>query len=303
MVWILAIVVVVVVAVVAVTASRRGSAGGVSGVPGSVAVEPDRTGPVVADFHVTDGAARVHFDVPLPAGEVDRVLTDLLIREAVEVVREKRHTLPLGDVHRVVALGRRNGEWEAVGRVELDTPGTLPPPMVPTLLPHAHRPGFDAFEQIADIPGQAPGLADRPTGEHLAPLAPQVELPAAVDAGLRAQGLDPAASDAPDLALGVMRLAGYAVSERSPGTYDATRSGQRVFIRTVPHDPADHPELDDSAIDRFVVDFVSSGADRGLLITEKFCPFEIYDRERREPRMRFITRERFQAFIDALAVG
>jgi len=61
--------------------------------------------------------------------------------------------------------------------------------------------------------------------------------------------------------------------------------------------------LQESEVGRFVVDFLSSGADRGLLITEKFSPFEIYDRERREPRMRFITRERLQAFVDALTVG
>jgi hypothetical protein len=302
-VWVIVIAVAVaVVLAVVVAMSRRGSSGSGGGA-GSVTVEADRSGPVVADFHVADGAARVHFDVPLPAGDVDTVLADLLIREAVEVVREKRHTLPLGDVHRVVALGRRNGEWEQVGAVELDTPGTLPPPMVPTLLPHAHAAGFDAFEKISDLPGHAPGLADRSKGEELAALTPQVKLPAAVDAGLRAQGLDPSAADATDLALGVMRLAGYAVSERSAGTYDATRAGQRVFVRTVAHGAGDHPELDESAVDRFVVDFMSSGADRGLLITEKFSPFEIYDRERREPRMRFITRERFQAYIDALAVG
>ena len=47
----------------------------------------------------------------------------------------------------------------------------------------------------------------------------------------------------------------------------------------------------------------STGADKELLITEKFSPFEIYDRERREPRMRFITRERLQDFVDALVLG
>jgi hypothetical protein len=51
-----------------------------------------------------------------------------------------------------------------------------------------------------------------------------------------------------------------------------------------------------------VVDFGSSGADRGLLISEKFAPFEIYDRERRDRRIRFVTRERLEGFIDALAL-
>jgi hypothetical protein len=70
----------------------------------------------------------------------------------------------------------------------------------------------------------------------------------------------------------------------------------------VPHLPGSHPELDESAIRKFVVDFGSSGADRGLLISEKYAPFEIYDRERRDRRIRFVTRERLAGFIDALAL-
>lgn len=303
MTYVVVIVVVVVVAAAGWWLIRRGSSTRSAGGSGAGTVTTERSGPKVAEFHVADGTARVYFDVPLPAGDVDAVLADLLIREAVEVMREKRHSLPIGDVHRVVALGRRGGDWEQVGLVELDTPGTLPPPMVPTLLPHAHHPEFDAFDRISDLPGHAPALADRPRGEVLPPLGRELRFPATVDAGLRAQGIDPTTADATELALGVMRLAGYAVGERSAGTYDAVRTGQRVFLRTVPHDPTDHPELSESAVERFVIDFMSSGADRGLLITEKFSPFEIYDRERREPRMRFITRERLQAFIDALAVG
>ncbi len=294
--------VVVVAAAVAVIVLSRRTPGSAPG-SGSVAVEAERDGPTVVDFHVGGGSARVHFDVPLPVGEVDAVLADLLIREAVEVVREKRHTLPLDDVHRVVALGRRADGWAEVGTVELDTPGTLPPPMVPELLPHASRPGFDAFERISDLPDRAPGLADRSGPESLEPIGPQLRLPQAVDAGIRAQGLDPSTTDACDLVLGVMRLAGYRLNERSIDTVDAVSGGQRVFIRTVPHAVGEHPELSEPEVDRFVVDFMSSGADRGLLVTEKFCPFEIYDRERREPRMRFITRERIQGFVDALSVG
>jgi len=100
-----------------------------------------------------------------------------------------------------------------------------------------------------------------------------------------------------------MRIAGYSISEKATDTHDGIRHGQRVFLRTVCHLSSNHPELDERQVDRFVVDFISSGADRGLLITEKFSPFEIYDRERREPRMRFITRERIQDFVDALVIG
>ena len=288
--------------VVAVALIRRDSSGRGSGA-GSLSVEADRSGPGVVDFHVSDGSARVQFDVPLPVGAIDSVLADLLIREAVEVVREKRHSLPIDDVHRVVVFGRRSGAWIEVGSVELDTPGVLPPPMIPELLPHASHPGFDAFDRISDLPENAPGLADRSSAETLPPLASELRLSQAVEAGIRAQGLDPESTDVCSLAIGVMRLAGYAITVRSDDTLDATRAGQRVFVRTVPHAASDHPELDEPDIDRFVVGFLSSGADRGLLITEKFSPFEIYDRERREPRMRFITRERIQAFVDALAVG
>ncbi len=298
---VIVVAVVVVIAIVVLVLVRRTGRG--PGGPGAVSVEAERDGPAVAEFHVVDGSAAVHFDVPLPAGDIDSVLADLLKREAVEVVREKRHTLPLSDVHRVIALGRRDGDWAEVGTVELDTPGALPPPMVPELLPHAARPGFDAFERISDLPGHAPGLADRTDGEHLDPIGPQLLLPQAVDAGIRAQGLDPDTTDACDLVLGVMRLAGYRLNERSEDTLDAVRAGQRVFIRTVSHGGGEHPELAEPEVDRFVVDFMSSGADRGLLVTEKFSPFEIYDRERREPRMRFITRERIQGFVDALSVG
>jgi len=302
-IYVIIIAVVLAVAVGWFLIRRSPSSAVAVGTPGSVAVEQDRSGPSVSDFHVTEGIASVHFNVPLAPGAVDQVLADLLIREAVEVVREKRHSLPLDDVKAVVAFGRRGAGWEQVGTVELETPGTLPPPMVPTLLPHAHRPGFDAFDKISGLPGQAPGLAGRKSGEQLGGLGSELTLSGAVDAGLRSQGVDPASADAPEIALAVMQLAGYMVTERSSGTHEAIRDGQRVFVRTVPHVDSDHPELPESAVDRFVVDFMSSGADRGLLITEKFSPFEIYDRERREPRMRFITRERFQAFIDALTLG
>jgi len=299
---VIVVAVVAVVIVMALILGRRSYSSRRDGT-GPMSIEIDHSGPRVAEFHVSDGSARVQFDVPLAVGEVDPVLADLLTREAVEVVREKRHTLPLEEVHRVIAFGRRNGEWMEVGSVELDTPGTLPPPMVPELLPHASRPGFDAFDRISDLPENPPGLADRRSSETLPSLASELRLSQAVEAGIRAQGLDPDSTDACGLVLGVMRLAGYTVSERSVDTFDATRAGQRVFVRTVAHAASDHPELDETEIDRFVVGFMSSGADRGLLITEKFCPFEIYDRERREPRMRFITRERLQAFVDALAVG
>ena len=39
-----------------------------------------------------------------------------------------------------------------------------------------------------------------------------------------------------------------------------------------------------------------------MLVTEKYGPFMVYDKERREPRVRFITRERLQTFVDGFSL-
>ena len=67
------------------------------------------------------------FDVPLPDVE-DQVLNELLVDEAVEVVREKRHTLPISDVTEIVVFAGRDDIRE-IGRTVLPSPGQLPPPM------------------------------------------------------------------------------------------------------------------------------------------------------------------------------
>ncbi len=297
----IAVVVVLAIVVLVVVRSRRSGTG--ASASASAPAPATRPRPSVAEFHVTGGDARVHFDVPLPPGPVDDVLASLLGHEAVEVVREKRHTLPIDDVHRVVALGRRNGEWAEVTTVGLDTPGTLPPPALPHPLPHASRVEFDVFDHFSDLPEQVPGTTARSGDERLGPFGAEMSLPAPAQAAVRSQGIDPATAAAHDVVLGLMRSAGYVLDETGEGSYLAHRGGQTTFIRVVPHGEGHHPELSEQDIRRFVVDFGSSGASRGLLITEKYSPFEIYERERRDPRVRFVTRERLQGFIDTLALG
>jgi hypothetical protein len=270
------------------------------------AAAPSRTVPrfdvPVAEFHVRGPDAQVFFDVPLPEEGADEVLRDLLVHEAVEVVRDKRHHLPIGDVTRVVASARLGETWSEVGTVGLATPGELPPPVAPSLLPHHAAP--DPLERIADLPRHAPGLEARPTSEDLPPLSAELRLPASVGAHLRASGIDPVVAGAGDIVLGIMRSTGYVIEPGPEGdTCTAVRAGSRVFVRVVPHRAGEHPELAEEEVRAAVVDFVESGADRGLVVTEKYSPFEIYDRERRDPRLRFITRERLQHFIDSLALG
>jgi len=51
----------------------------------------------VEEFHVVGNEARVTFGVPLGESD-DEILNDLLADEAIEVLRDRRHTLPIEDV-------------------------------------------------------------------------------------------------------------------------------------------------------------------------------------------------------------
>src|SRR3989304_9322332 len=82
--------------------------------------------PRVVEMHVIGEEARVTFDVPI--AEDDEILNELLTHEAIEVVREKRHSLPIDQVTTVVALAGRGGGPRGGGGSRLDAPGPLPPP-------------------------------------------------------------------------------------------------------------------------------------------------------------------------------
>lgn len=254
----------------------------------------------VAEFHVRN-EAQVFFDVDLPAEGADDALTDLLLRQAVEVVREKRKHLPMPGIDRVIAFARSDEDWARVGAMSLETPGELPPETRPMLLPHHEMP--DPLERISDLPSHAPGLETRAAEEALPPIRDEVAIPSSVAARLRAQGRDPVSAGAGDIVLGILRCSGYGLSQDAPDRWTATKSGRRVMVKVVPHAEGEYPELDEAEVREAVVDFVESRADRGLLVTEKYSPYEIYERERRDPRLRFITRERIQHFVDSLALG
>lgn len=269
------------------------------------AIDVDRPRPRVSDFHVRGEEAQVYFDVPLPEGGVDEVLGELLTNEAVEVVREKRHELPIDGVTTVVAFAGRDGDSRMVGKIALEEPGVLPDAMIagPSLdLGHI---GFDPLEKqfSDDLPQQAPSLASDMRADTLGPIGDELRLPKAVSVGLRAQGIDPATMTSGEMVQSLLRLFGYAVSVgNNPLAFTATKGGAKTYLREDPYSPGDHPEIDEVTMREFVMEFVNSGADRGLLISDKFSPFGVYEREKREPRIRFVTRERLQKFVDALSL-
>lgn len=264
-----------------------------------------RPRPAVAAFHVHEEEARVTFDVPYP-DEGDDVLSDLLMGEAIEVVREKRHNLPITDVTAVVVLvGDGTGSGREVGRRSLETPGVLPPPSQITDILNLHTIARDPLAAEFEQPAVAvPETVAPSRTDELSPIAEVVRMPKAVATGLRAQGVDPDTVTAGELVLGVLSLFGYAVTPgTAEGVYTATRGGTTTFVMTEETAPGDYPELGDDVIRRFIVAFEQARADRGMLVSAKFAPFSIYDQERRDPRIRFITRERIQKFVDSMALG
>ncbi|MCZ6518355.1 MAG: hypothetical protein O6853_01040 [Actinobacteria bacterium] len=258
----------------------------------------------VADFHVQGEEAIVVFDVPL-SEEDDPVLNELLVDEAIEVVREKRHTLPIDGVTVVVVRAGR-GESREIGRRELPAVGELPPPvesMGLSLANIAHDPFAAPFEEETDHSVVYETKTDVPSDE-LGPIMDELKLPTGLERGLRAIGIDPGQVSAPDLVLALLRMFGYGITDQAvPGTYMVIKDGLSTYILTEPHRKGEHPELDESTCKRFIAGFGSSGADRGLLLTGKYGPFMIYDMEARQPNIRFITRERLQGFIDWMALG
>jgi hypothetical protein len=256
----------------------------------------------VRDFHVRGTEARVTFDVPLPDRD-DQVLNDLLVDEAVEVVREKRHTLPIGDVTEIVVFAGRD-EVKEVGRSRLPSPGELPPPIDRDVfnLTHIARDPFASQFEVDhtvryDTAVQVPA-------DELRPLLQELKVPQGLDRGLRARGVDPDAVTGPEFILALLEMFGYQVSAQGePDVYLATKENIRTFIRTDSFDPGEHPELDESLVRKFVAEFATSGADRGMFISDKYGPFMTHDIEATDRRIRFVTRERAQGFIDSMALG
>jgi hypothetical protein len=149
-----------------------------------------------------------------------------------------------------------------------------------------------------------PALAAPSREDVLPPLADEIRLPKAVDMGLRAQGIDPATMGAVEMVTGLLKLFGYMVTPGPGfGMFIAEKAGQRTFILGDAYRKGDHPEVAEGTIDRFLADFSMSGCQRGMLVSEKYGPFEIYDKERRQPKVKFMTRERLQKMVDSLALS
>lgn len=259
----------------------------------------------VASFHVVGDEAQITFDVPLDA-EDDPIMNELLLGEAVEVVREKRHTLPIDGVNHIVAFAGRD-EVREVGRTKLPEPGVLPPPALDAGLSFTHiaRDPFAApFDEDRIDHGVAYETRSDVPADELPPLQEELRIPKGLDRGLRASGIDPGQLNGPEFVMALLRMFGYRVTEQAyPGTYIAIKDGVSTYIATDSYEKGEYPELDEGVVRRFVGDFGSANADRGMLISDKYAPFMIHEIEANQPKVRFVTRERIQRFVDSMALG
>ena len=264
--------------------------------------DPVGARPVVVDFHVSGSEARVTFDVPLPERD-DDILANLLADEAIEVVREKRHSLPIVNVTEVVALAGREAVRE-VSRAKLSAPGELPPPVRGEVLNLAHiakDPFAHQFETDHTVLFDTKAVA---RSDELGPIGDSIQIPRALETGLRARGINPETMTATELVTGLLHLFGYTVAPGpEQGTFIADHAGTRTYIHSDPYTEGGHPEANEDEIRRFIVGLEVSRAQRGLFVSDKYAPFSIYEREGRDTRVRFVTRERLQKFVDSLALG
>lgn len=264
----------------------------------------DRTRPVLADFHVHDDTARVYYGVPLADGDVDPHLRELLCQDALLVLHDKRaHGLPIDQVTRAEIYGQRAGEPVEVAVLELEEPGEIPELAIPELVPRSAAGGYDPLahlgEQEFDI---RPGVGGSEPKGGLPPFSDEIELAQSVESQLRAIGVDPHDVSLSDLTLSLLKIGGYSVTPRSDDSYLAQKAGAISLVVVQEHRAGEHPELSEQAVNAFVIAVAQTNPQRALMVTDKFSPYVVYEKERSDPRCRFITRERLQPFVDSFAL-
>lgn len=232
------------------------------------------------------------FDLEVAEDGPDEALRELLVKQGREALRGKGV-----DVEHLSIRAWRGGHVAEVARAAV---GVVSTEDVAT----SDMPEAADFDPLGDLHNTDFGSApvQRTVGE-LSPIGKELSLAENVRGMLSAKGVDTGSMTMTQLTIALLESTGYSVSSGSiPGTYDASNGAVRTFLTIVDHEKGDYPELDEAAVNSFVIRFVSSGADRGLLFTDKYGPFAVYDKEKREPRIKFMTRERLQTFVDSVAM-
>jgi hypothetical protein len=275
----------------------------------AVSPVPKRPAPIVTEFHVKGDTASAVFAVPLGDAEPGQHLIDLLCASAVEYVRDRKKAgLPLDSVLHIKVSAMRGDQPEILGTVDLPDAGVLPERDAKVLVEPSHDPIAAVHEVIADTTVAPPS----DSGTSLEPVAQAVQLSGPTDAHLRSIGVDPETMTLDDLVLGLLRLSGYDVHVGRVGMtdvqggradiYGLSRDGKSTMLLILSHQDGAYPELDDSILAKFAIGFAQSSDDQAILVTDKYSPYSMYEREKHDPSCVYITRERLQAFVDSFGL-
>ena len=233
------------------------------------------------------------------------MLRDLLLHHVADMVRDReRRGQPLAGIKVARAFARRDGTAVEIGSINLELPDELAQIKMPQLVASAATQQHDPLRRLGDSDmRQVAPVAETTRRDELAPIGEEIMLTAGLAAGLRSLGIDPDNMTASQLGLGLLEIAGYTVTSRPDGRYLALGGGRTTYLAFLDHEPGSYPELEEHAIREFLVGFASAGTERGLLITDKYGSYGIYEKERANPRCHFITRERIQGFVDSIALS
>lgn len=263
-------------------------------------------GPSVSQFHVKGETASAVFDVPLGESEAGQHLIDLLSLAAVEYVRSRSaRGLPLDGVHRINVSALRGDQPELVAVVELPSPGVLPEPVRRT------ETGGSLIVALNEVVADSSVSTKPVEGDTLQPVASFVKLTGPSEARLRMAGVDTSTMSLAEMTDGLLHAGGYTVSDSdrvmaaAPGAsvQTATKPGERVAVVIYPHTDGEYPEVDEKVFAEVAMIAGESKAQRVILVSDKYGPYSMYERERRDKRMVFVTRERLQAFVDSFGLS
>ncbi len=256
------------------------------------------------EFHVIENEITIEFDVPLPATGVDDVLADLLSHHALEIIKDrKRRGQPLDNIPVARISAKRHGSNVEITVLDLDQPEENLVFDLPELLPLRSASGYDLLAKFGErTESTTLPLSDR-RSDDLLPIGAELRLTAGLAAGLRSLGVDPEHMSASELGRGLLRLSGYDLTAEADGTYLAAGHGTTTLVRFVDHQTGQYPELSEHTVTSFLIACARARRERGLLITDKYGPYLIYKKERANPDVLFVTRERFQDFVDTIAVS
>lgn len=266
-------------------------------------------GPTVKSFHVSGDTATTDFEAPLGTAEPGQHLVDLLSRAAVEYLHTKQKDgLPLSEVAKIDVRAMRGGEPESIAIIELPEKGQLPST---DKMRSVGEPAVDPLSEMAKVVADTSVVATPTTSGELPAVSEFIQLGGPTEASLRAMGVDTSDLSLHDLVVGLFQVSGYDMFDGRAGasgvsgaeTFRLVRSGKSTSVIILPNVAGSYPEIGDNVFTELSIAAGQVQGDDVLFISDKFAPYSMYERERRDKRILFVTRERLQAFVDSFGLG